>query len=94
MALSELTGYNEYGLFIGDASGDDCALFSGVNDPRFVFVPYDMDTMFEGVNGSIYSTENVPPLNRLLNAPGIWQRFYQQFIDVADILTAARARRL
>ena len=88
MALSELTGYNEFGLFIGDARGDDWALFSGVNDPRFVFVPYDMDTMFEGRTGSIYSAENVPPLARLLNAPGVWQRFYQQFLDVADILTA------
>ena len=92
MAMSELTGYNEFGLFIGDASGDDWALFSGVNDPRFVFVPYDLDTMFQNRTGSIYSAENVPPLARLLNAPGIWQRFYQQFLDTIDILTADNVR--
>ena len=88
IALLELTGYNEFGLLIGDARGDDWAMYRGVEDRRFVYVPYDMDTMFEGRTGSIYSATGVPAINRLLNAPGIWQRFYQQFLDVMETLTA------
>ncbi len=84
MAITELSGYNEFGLLIGDATGDDWAMYRGVEDPRFVFVPYDLDTMFEGTTGSIYSAEAVPALNRLLNFPGIWPRFYAQFLDVMD----------
>ena len=84
IAITELTGYNEFGLLIGDPRGDDWAMYRGVEDPRFVFVPYDLDTMFERRTANIYRALDVPALNRLLNFPGIWPRFYAQFLDVMN----------
>ena len=71
MAVTELSGYNEFGLLIGDARGDDWAMWRGVEDSRFVFVPYDLDTMFENRTGSIYSAEGVPALTRLIDCEDI-----------------------
>ena len=84
IALTEVTGYGEFGLLTGDARGDDWAMYGGVDDPRFVYIPYDLDTMFTGRTGNFLSAENVPALSRLINFPGIFPRLYGHFIDLID----------
>ncbi len=93
IALTEVTGYGEFGLLTGDPRGDDWATYRGVEDPRFVFVPYDLDTMFTGRTGDILSAEAVPALARLINFPGIFPRLYGHFIDLIDnVLVEDRVR--
>jgi len=81
---------NESGLNIG--YGDDYQLYSGVDDPRFVLVPYDLDTLMQqglpvgSINGSIFTYRNVAGFSRMLNHPEIVQRYYQAFFDLFDTL--------
>ncbi len=93
IAMIELSGYSEFGLLTGDAQGDDYAMYRGIEDPRFLMMPYDLDGMFDDRTNDIFSTLNVPALNRLLNHPDVMPRFYAQLVDLMDnVLTAEKIR--
>lgn len=84
MAMNTLIGNNEFGLFTGDATGDDYAMYRGGTDTRFELLPYDWDSLFNNVNGSIFSANNVPALRRLLEHPEFRPIYYAQLLDLID----------
>jgi len=93
IAMVVLTGDMENGLLTGDAGGDDFALYRGTKDARFLMVPYDLDTMFQGPSGSLFRTDPVPALRRLLSNPQIVPRYYAQLTDLMDhVLTEEKVR--
>ena len=71
IAMSLLMDNNEYGLFTGDRRGDDYAMYRGVEDERFLMIPYDWDTLFRDANRGINQPRNVPALARLIDHPEI-----------------------
>ncbi|MFV2067617.1 MAG: lamin tail domain-containing protein, partial [Pirellulales bacterium] len=93
IAMVVLTGDMEAGLLTGDAGGDDYAMYRGIEDSRFLMVPYDLDSMFQGPAGSLFRTDTVPALQRMLNHPQIVPRYYAQIIDLIDnVLTEEKVR--
>ncbi|MFV2069777.1 MAG: lamin tail domain-containing protein, partial [Pirellulales bacterium] len=84
MAMVVLTGYAENGLLTGDRGGDDYAMYRGIEDPRFLMVPYDLDTMFKGPSATLFRADSVPALQRMMNHPQIVPRYYAQVIDLID----------
>ncbi|MDZ4783978.1 MAG: lamin tail domain-containing protein [Planctomycetia bacterium] len=88
LALDALLQNRETGLNRG--IGDDYQLYRGVNDPRFVLVSHDLDTLLGQGNNvgqidqSIFTFTEVAGLNRFLNHPEIVPRFYQQFLDLME----------
>lgn len=86
ISVMRLTGYHEYGLLTGDYSGDDYAMYRPVEDPRFLMVPYDLDTMFLGAaaGGGLFPFFPVPTLKRLVDRPSVLRRFYMQLADLVD----------
>jgi len=88
LALHALLLNNESGLFLG--VGDDYQMYRGVDDPRFVLIPYDLDAlMMQGhpvgsISQNILSYRNVEGLARMLNHPEIVRRYYQAFYDLFD----------
>ncbi|MEE8450427.1 MAG: lamin tail domain-containing protein, partial [Thermoguttaceae bacterium] len=67
-------------------NGDDFLLYSGVEDPRFVLIPHDMDTIFGGSTtyGIFTGFDQYPGLLRLLHHPDIEPLFYATFRDLID----------
>jgi len=86
-AFNALIGNNEGGLITGDQMGDDYAMYRGIEDPRFQLVPHDLDTLFQGVNNSIFRATNVAALERFLTHPDILPRYYAQFVDLIEDVT-------
>ncbi len=90
LALDTLLLNNESGLNLG--VGDDYQMYRGVDDPRFVLLPYDLDTlMMQGqpvgtITHSIFTYRNVAGFSRLLNHPEVVQRYYQAFFDLFDTI--------
>jgi hypothetical protein len=68
-AIGTLVNYGETALFNG--IGDDYALYRGLNDPRFIVVPHDFDTIFgQGDTGSGYYPINTnASIYIMLNPP-------------------------
>ena len=58
IATIDLIGYAENGLLTGDRGGDDYAMYRGVEDTRFLMVPYDLDDLF--TNTPLLQSMNVP----------------------------------
>ena len=90
LALTALLGNSEGGLFTGDRGGDDYGLYRGINDPRFVFLPHDMDTLFGSTTGQIFPARGVPALDRMLDQPAYLAEYYRQLVDLIDnvVMTA------
>jgi len=90
LALDALLGNREGGLNTG--VGDDYALYRGKKDPRFVLIPYDLDTLLgQGdhspiVDQDIFTFKDVAGLDRFLSDPEIVQRYYRAFFDLADTI--------
>ncbi len=84
IAMSLLIDNNENGLFTGDRAGDDYAMYRGVEDERFLMIPYDWDTLFRDVNRGINQPRNVPALRRLIDHPQMGLRYYAQYADLID----------
>ena len=61
-----------------------------MEDPRFVLVPHDLDTVMgqgntaASPNRSVFVYEGVTGLHRMLNHPQILPRYYAAFIDLID----------
>ena len=92
LAADALMGNREGGLTSG--SGDDYALYRGVEDPRFVLVPHDLDTVLGQGDHSyqpdrdIFVYAGVKGLRRLLNHPQVVQLYYAQYRDLAQTVFA------
>ena len=83
-AMNSLIDNNENGLFVGDAAGDDYAMYRGITDTRFEMIPYDWDSLYGRTNRGIFRPTNVPALNRLIRHPEFQPRYYAQFVDLID----------
>jgi hypothetical protein len=86
LALDTLLGNSETSLSRG--FGDDYELYRGENDPRFVLIPHDLDTILSKgdtafpVDRDIMLAAQVAGLNRFLNHPEILSRYHQAFRDL------------
>ena len=87
-ALDTLAGNREGGLIT--SKGDDYGLYRGNNDPRFVLVPHDLDTVFNLGNvtvdsdRSIWSFSDLPGLSRFFQHDIIIQRYYARLLELID----------
>ena len=86
LAINTLIGNTEFGLLTGDPRGDDYAMYRGIEDTRFQLLVYDWDSLFGGINASIFSANNVPALRRFLAHPDFRPVYYAQLLDVMDNL--------
>ncbi|MBL49807.1 MAG: hypothetical protein CMP28_12775 [Roseibacillus sp.] len=87
-ALDTLAGNREGGLIT--SKGDDYGLYRGMNDPRFLLVPHDLDTVFNMGNvtvdtdRSIWSFADLPGLSRFFRNDVIIQRYYAKMLELLD----------
>ncbi len=93
LAVDALIGNQEGGLQSGRA--DDVSIYRGVVDPRFRFVPHDLDDVFDIGNGagnllnrSIFSYDissgGVTGLSRMLNHPQLLPKYYSALLDAMN----------
>ncbi len=95
LALDALVGNQEGGLPTGRA--DDCAIYRGVIDPRFVLIPHDFDTCFNLNNDdnlttpsgrSIFSfhtgSASLLGLQRLFTHPDLVPVYYQKLLHLVN----------
>ncbi|MFN0125811.1 MAG: lamin tail domain-containing protein [Verrucomicrobiales bacterium] len=97
IATDALLGNQEGGLQSGRA--DDVSIYRGVVDPRFRFVPHDLDDVFDigagvgnPVTRSIFSYDEseqqgntgVVGLRRLFNHPALVPKYYAALLDALD----------
>ena len=75
--FNALVGNTEGGLVNGDRFGDDYAMYRGVDDPRFIMVPHDLDSLFSGVTRGIFNATSVPALRRLIQHSDVRETYYQ-----------------
>ena len=91
-AMNSLIGNTEFGLFTGDAAGDDYAMYRGAIDARFNMLPYDMDSVYGGLERELYQPRGVPGLRRVIDHPEFRYRYNAQYLDLMDnILLTDRA---
>ena len=81
---------------LGRGIGDDYDMYRGVNDPRFVLIPHDLDTILgkgdtmPSINRDIFAPRQVDGLNRFLNDPQVVRMYYAEFQDlVANLFNLA-----
>ncbi|MFP6882695.1 MAG: lamin tail domain-containing protein [Roseibacillus sp.] len=85
-AVDTLSGNREGGLIT--AKGDDYGLSRGINDPRFLLVPHDLDTLFSmgnnspNANASIFSFAGLPGLTRFFANDEIIQRYHAKLLEL------------
>ncbi len=77
-----------------NGTDDDYSMYRGVNDPRFIFLPHDLDTILGRGDGSritdpehtlfdmIQSGSSLGPLVPLFNAPSIRTRYFQELREL------------
>jgi len=88
LAADALLGNREGGLTSG--SGDDYAMYRGIEDPRFWLVGHDLDTLLgQGDHDyqpqwDIFEYAGVNGLKRLLSNPDVIQLYYRQYKDLAE----------
>src|SRR6185295_13975335 len=88
LAVMALFNNQETGL--NSSFNDDYFMYRGVNDPRFILMFYDLDTILgEGstsgaTNNTIFGATNLPAFNRFMHAPEfepIYYRTLQRLLD-------------
>ncbi len=86
LALQALLSNNETGLYRG--YGDDFAMYRGVDDPRFVLLPHDLDSLLGTGGGStsanIFTYRNVDGLTRLMNHPDFIPLYYGALLETIE----------
>lgn len=95
IAADTILGNREGGLYSGQ--GDDFGLYRGVNDPRFVLVPWDTDTLtvFNGSSENPYTRsvlagyQDVDGLTRLFTNPNTLGIYYAQLKNLCQTVFAA-----
>ena len=78
-AFNTLSANQETCLGIGKEG--DFYLYRGIQDPRFVLIPYDLDSMFGVIGGktsSIWRAIQVPAVKRFLTHPTFARLYYQE----------------
>jgi len=89
-AINALLDNSETSLANG--YGDDYYLYRGVEDPRFVLIQHDLDTIF-GRNGSttssIFRATALPTVNRFLTHPQFLPRYYFHLKDLIETTFSA-----
>ena len=80
---------------LANGNGDDYYLYCGIEDPRFVLIQHDLDSVF-GLGQSIGSTTNgifdataIPALDRLLTHPQFVPRYYWHLKNLIDTTFSA-----
>ena len=87
-ALDTLAGNREGGLIT--SKGDDYGLYRGINDPRFILVPHDLDTVFNLGNTtvdpdrSIWSFDDLPGLIRFFQNDEIIHLYYEKLLSLTS----------
>ncbi|MBK8000700.1 MAG: lamin tail domain-containing protein [Verrucomicrobia bacterium] len=79
-AVSFLMNYNETALSNG--ADDDYDMYRGVNDPRFMILPHDFDSIFgsAGSTGNdLFLAARIPNLNRFLHHPDFEPLYYAEY---------------
>jgi hypothetical protein len=76
--------------------GDDYDMYRGVNDPRFVLIPHDLDTILgkgdtiPPIDRDILLPRQAAGLTRLFNEPQILKMYYEAFPDlIASVFNLA-----
>jgi len=88
IAMDSLFGNREGGLSTG--RGDDFIIYAGVDDPRFVLVPYDLDTLLGQASSPrptqdvLSGYQRVDGLYRLLTNPEIIRQYYALLLELID----------
>lgn len=78
----------------GTGQGDDYFLYRGVEDPRFVLLPYDLDTILNQggsagrVTDGLFRMTVVPVLNRFLREPEFTRLYYRTLKQLAETVLA------
>jgi len=89
-AINTLLDNSETSLPNG--SGDDYYLYRGVQDPRFVLIQHDLDTIF-GRSGSatngIFRAASLPAVSRFLRHPQFVRRYYFHLRDLIETTFSA-----
>ncbi len=90
-AVQSLIGNNETNL--GNGYGDDYRMYCGVEDPRFILLPHDMDTVLgfgdspSDGEDSIFRAariDRVPVIKRLLEYPEFTARYYKYLKEYTE----------
>ncbi len=93
IAVNTLLVNEENGLING--RGDDYSIFCGVNDPRCLLLPHDMDTVFAEGDGSadtattdrsIFEPREQPAFDRLMEYPEFLDLYYFHLRDLAETI--------
>jgi hypothetical protein len=94
LALNGLLLNGETSLHRG--IGDDYDMYRGVNDPRFVLIPHDLDTILgrgdtvPSINRDILLPRQVEGLTRLFNDPQALRMYYDAFQElIANVFNLA-----
>lgn len=89
IATDALIGNQEGGLQSGRS--DDASIYRGVLDPRFRFIPHDLDDVFDigqeagnPLTRSIFSYEGNLGLTRLFTHPQLVPRYYAAVLDALN----------
>ncbi len=89
-AINALLDNSETSLTNG--YGDDYYLYRGVEDPRFVLIQHDLDTIF-GRNGSvtsgIFRSTALPTIDRFIRHPHFVGRYYFHLRDLIETTFSA-----
>ncbi len=91
-ALEALLSNRETNLSNG--YGDDYCMYRGVDDPRFILLPYDLDTILNAPDPrtSIWLAgrlDSLPVVRRFLTHPAFVGRYYAQLKDLCETLFTA-----
>jgi hypothetical protein len=80
---------------LANGNGDDYYLYSGVEDPRFVLIQHDLDSVCGlGQNTGLYNdpilqARGIPAIKRFLEHPQFAPRFYFHLRDLIETVFAA-----
>ncbi|NQU22058.1 MAG: lamin tail domain-containing protein, partial [Candidatus Nealsonbacteria bacterium] len=71
--------------------GDDYSMYRGVEDPRFVLLPHDLDTILgsggtAGMDDSIYRANALPAIERFLTHPAFAGRYHAMLRELIDTI--------
>jgi hypothetical protein len=86
-ALNALLDNSETSLANG--YGDDYYLYSGVEDPRFVLIQHDLDTIFGrsgSTTSSIFRSSPIRAIDRFLKHPEFIGRYYYHLKDLIETI--------
>lgn len=88
MAVNTLLDNQE--TCLANGVGDDYALYRGIKDPRFLALPYDLDsvmgsgTQVNSPKDGLFRMNALPAMERLMKTPQFAQLYYRTLKQLAD----------